>query len=57
MPRGLEAATLPPGQSLPNQEKSRLEVFDGNYDMQLPLQWFALEGFAATNGISTKPTH
>ena len=57
VPRGLEAATLPPGQSLPNQEKSRLEVFDGNYDTQLPLQWFALEGFAATNDISTKPTH
>jgi hypothetical protein len=57
IPRGLEAATLPPGQSLPNQEKSRLEVFDGNYDTQLPLQWFALEGFGTTNGVNGNAAH
>ena len=47
VPRGLEAAILPPGQSLPNQQKSRLEVYEGNYDTQLPAEWFATEGFRA----------
>jgi hypothetical protein len=47
IPRGLEAAILPPGQSLPNQQKSRLEVYEGNYDTQLPADWFAIEGFRA----------
>jgi len=48
IPRGLEAAILPPGQSLPNQQKSRLEVYEGNYETQLPSEWFAVEGFGAT---------
>lgn len=45
VPRGLEAAILPPGQSLPNQQKSRLEVYEGDYGTQLPAEWFAVEGF------------
>ena len=48
VPRGLEAAILPPGQSLPNQQKSRLEVYEGNYDTQLPVELFAIEGFRAS---------
>src|ERR1700693_3643552 len=48
IPRGLEAAILPPGQSLPNQQKSRLEVYEGNYETELPAEWFAIEGFGAT---------
>ncbi len=48
VPRGLEAAILPPGQSLPNQQKSRLEVYEGDYGTQLPAEWFAVEGFGAT---------
>jgi hypothetical protein len=48
VPRGLEAAILPPGQSLPNQQKSRLEVYEGDYGTPLPAEWFAVEGFATT---------
>jgi hypothetical protein len=48
VPRGLEAAILPPGQSLPNQQKSRLEVYEGDYGTQLPADWFAAEAFGAT---------
>jgi Outer membrane lipoprotein-sorting protein len=48
VPRGLEAAILPPGQSLPNQQKSRLEVYEGDYGTQLPAEWFAAGGFGAT---------
>lgn len=40
VPRGTEAAFVPAGQSLPAQEKSRLEVYDGDYDAQLPAAWF-----------------
>jgi len=47
VPRGLEAGFVPPGQSLPSQEKSRLEVYEGNYDAQLPAEWFAAERFLA----------
>ena len=52
IPRGLEAAILPPGQSLPNQQKSRLEVYEGNYDTQLPAELFAIEGFGATGNAA-----
>jgi hypothetical protein len=36
IPRGLEMADLPAGQTLPAQEKSRLEVYEGEYDAKLP---------------------
>jgi hypothetical protein len=50
VPRGLEAGFVPPSQSLPSQEKSRLEVYEGNYDTQLPAEWFAVERFLAAPG-------
>jgi hypothetical protein len=45
IPRGLEASFVPPAQSLPSEEKSRLEVYEGNYDAALPAEWFASERF------------
>ncbi len=50
IPRGLEASRVPPAQSLPSEEKSRLEVYEGDYDKQLPAEWFATEKFRAENG-------
>lgn len=47
IPRGMEAAYLPPGQTLPAEEKSRLEIYEGNYDSQLPAEWFSVERFEA----------
>ena len=57
IPRGLEAAILPPGQSLPNQQKSRLEVYEGNYDTQLPVEWFATDGFRAAGSGGGNAAH
>jgi hypothetical protein len=57
IPRGLEAAILPPGQSLPNQQKSRLEVYEGNYDTQLPAEWFATKGFGVTSSGNGNAAH
>jgi hypothetical protein len=45
IPRGIEIATLLPGQSLPAEEQSRLEVFEGSYDSDLPADWFTPEHF------------
>ena len=47
VPRGSEASFVPPGQSLPSQEKSRLEVYEGKYDAVLPAELFAAERFRA----------
>jgi hypothetical protein len=47
IPRGLEAARVPAAQSLPSEEKSRLEVFEGDYNARLPAEWFDPEKFAA----------
>ncbi len=47
VPRGLEMASVPAGQALPAQEKSRLEVYDGDYDARVPEELFAIERFAA----------
>jgi hypothetical protein len=41
IPRALEIAFVPPGQSLPSEDKSRLEVYEGNYTTQLPAEWFS----------------
>jgi hypothetical protein len=46
IPRGIEAATVLPG-ALPSEEKSRLEVYEGDYDKQLPAERFAEERFSA----------
>jgi Outer membrane lipoprotein-sorting protein len=47
IPRGLEAAYLPPGQSLPSEEKSRLEIYEGNYDTALPAAEFSTDRFTS----------
>ena len=47
IPRGLEAGFVPPGQSLPSQEKSRLEIYEGNYDTVLPAERFSVSRFVA----------
>jgi hypothetical protein len=52
IPRGLEASFVPPGQSLPNEEKSRLEVYEGNYDTKLPSDWFATEKLKADKSVT-----
>jgi hypothetical protein len=40
VPRGIDCAFLPPNQSLPAAEKSRLEIYTGNYDAKLPAETF-----------------
>jgi hypothetical protein len=40
IPRGIEIAFVLPGQSLPAQEKSRLEILEGNYETKLPSEMF-----------------
>ncbi len=45
IPRAIEVATLAPHQALPSEEKSRLEIYDGNYDARLPAEWFTEERF------------
>ena len=47
IPRGMECASLPPGQSLPSEVRSRLEIYEGNYDVKLPDEWFAADQFVA----------
>jgi hypothetical protein len=46
IPRGLEASRVPPAQSLPSEEKSRLEVYEGKNDAALPAEWFSPVSFA-----------
>jgi hypothetical protein len=48
IPGGMEAAFVPAGQALPAQERSRLEIFDGNYDAKLPAEKFDERKFAPT---------
>jgi len=48
IPRGIEIASRPPGQALPAEERSRLEIFEGNYDSQLSSDWFTPEKFTAS---------
>jgi hypothetical protein len=45
IPRGMEASWVPPAQSLPSEEKSRLEIYEGDYEKRLPAEWFATEKF------------
>ncbi len=45
IPRAIECATVPRGQALPAEVKSRLEIFEGDYDAQLPAETFAEERF------------
>ena len=41
IPRAMDFSSLPAGQALPSQERSRLEIDDGNYETQLPAEQFA----------------
>jgi len=45
VPRGMEFFHVPPGQALPAQERSRLEIYQGQYDARLPAEWFAEQNF------------
>ena len=54
IPLGVEIADVPPGQALPAQEKSRLEIYEGNYDTRLPAEWFLPERFAGLKDAPTK---
>lgn len=47
VPRSIDFAFIPAGQALPAIEKSRLEIYDGNYDARLSLDLFQPERFAA----------
>lgn len=46
IPRGIEVATVLPG-ALPAEEKSRLDVYEGDYDTKLPAEKFAEGRFSA----------
>ena len=45
IPRGIEMSFIPPHQALPAEEKSRLEIYAGDYAAKLPAEWFAEEKF------------
>jgi len=49
IPRGIEAARVPPGQAMPAEVRSRLEFYDGNYNAKLPADLFSEEQFKASN--------
>jgi hypothetical protein len=57
IPHGMEAAFVPPAQSLPSQEKSRLEIYEGDYGAELPAEWFATEKFGLASGGNKGATH
>ena len=40
LPRGIDIAYIPPHQALPAEEKSRLEIVEGDYAAQLPADLF-----------------
>lgn len=40
IPRQIEIAHIPRGQALPSQERSRLEILGGNFQANLPAEWF-----------------
>jgi hypothetical protein len=45
IPRGIDIAFVPKAQALPSEEKSRLEIYEGNYDARLAPEQFAPEAF------------
>ncbi len=45
VPRGMDFDFVPADQALPSQERSRLEIYQGQYDAQLPTEWFAEQRF------------
>ena len=48
IPRGIEIAFIPPNQALPAEERSRLEIYAGDYATQLPSEWFSKEALASS---------
>ena len=52
IPRGLEIGFVPKAQALPSVVKSRLEINEGNYDAQLPAEWFSPSSFGSEGGAS-----
>jgi hypothetical protein len=46
IPRGMELSQIPRGQALPAREKSRLEIYDGDYDARLAGELFDPARFA-----------
>jgi len=48
IPRGVEVASVPPAQALPAEERSRLEIFEGDYDAHLPAEWFDTDRFTSS---------
>lgn len=52
VPKGTEVSFVPPGQSLPAQEKSRLDVYEGEYDQKFPSELFSPDRFGA---VDAKP--
>jgi hypothetical protein len=53
IPRGLESGFVLPGQALPAEDRSRLEISEGNYDAQLPAELFDPARFASPAGSAT----
>lgn len=47
IPRGIEAAIVPVGQSMPAEVRSRLEIYDGNYNAKLAADFFSEDRFGA----------
>lgn len=48
IPRGIECASAPAHQALPAEERSRLEIYAGDYDAKLPAELFLETRFSAT---------
>lgn len=46
VPRGMEIAWRPPGQTLPSEQRSRIEVTDGKYDAELDPKLFDEQAFS-----------
>jgi hypothetical protein len=49
IPRGVETARVPVGQSLPSETRSRLEIYEGDYSAKLPPEMFAEDQFGAAS--------
>ena len=54
IPRGIEVARLPVGQVMPSEDRSRLEIYDGNNNAKLPVDWFSEEKFGAAGREPTR---
>jgi hypothetical protein len=56
VPRGMDISWRPPGQSLPSEERSRLEVDDGKYDANLDDAQFDEKRFMKLSDNMTRET-